>query len=253
MTKMRVTMAALGIAAFLTSASPVLAQEVPGAGSNPSLAGFLSAVEQEADDAGAAPVQVSQLSSPPMLLVPMEADDDDDDAMQVAAAHGPLPASATVSEAGPNDEPGGPPPPGEHGFHHHGFHHPHILTGALALTDDQYQRFYDLKQSYLDAVGPRVLQKRTLERHLKNELIATDIDTKKVKDIERDLNSVKADLANQRIDHLIAMSQILTPDQRKAIHTAIIKHGFAMHAMGCEGGMHGHHGMKHHGFHHHGQ
>jgi hypothetical protein len=45
----------------------------------------------------------------------------------------------------------------------------------LDLTDDQYEKFYALKNSFMDKVGPKMFEIRTNERHLKDLLTQTSV------------------------------------------------------------------------------
>jgi Spy/CpxP family protein refolding chaperone len=136
----------------------------------------------------------------------------------------------------------GGPPGGPHmgGFHHGGHHGPFgALQGPLALTSDQYERLYSLKNQSSDANGPKMMQLHQLHRQLKDSLASADLDTKRSSDIASKIVSIKAELDRSRMDRLIACAGVLTSDQRKALHDEMVKHAVM-------GGMH-HHGHGGHG------
>lgn len=126
------------------------------------------------------------------------------------------------------------------------------LKGELALTDDQYEKMYNLRNDFLDRVGPKMVEAHALERHLRDVLTSSTIDTKKAGDIKSKLAAVKSDLAEAKADMEIQMAQILTADQRKHVRLAMAK----CPMMGGWGHMPMHHphggwgGRSHHGHEH---
>jgi Spy/CpxP family protein refolding chaperone len=130
------------------------------------------------------------------------------------------------------------------------------LKGELALTDDQYEKMYNLRNDFLDRVGPKMVEAHALERHLRDVLTSSNIDTKKAGDIKSKLAATKSDLAEAKADMEIQMAQILTADQRKHLRLAMAKcpmmggwgHRPMHHPHGGWGGRshHGHdHGPEH--------
>ncbi len=104
--------------------------------------------------------------------------------------------------------------------------------GALDLTDDQYEKFYALKNSFLDKVGPKVLDIRTSERHLKDLMTQTTVDAKACRNLQDKINGLKGDVANMKLDNRLAMHDVLTDEQRKKIREWVIKGGHGMHHRG---------------------
>ena len=129
---------------------------------------------------------------------------------------------------------------GEHG-RHHGIEH--VLTGPLAVTDDQFEKLYALRNSYLDTIGPKALQLGQLHRKLRDVLSSPTLDAKAASDIGSRINALKSEMGQARLDRMIASAQVLTSDQRKALHDKMIRHAVEE---GMEhGGMHGHGGHHH--------
>jgi len=128
------------------------------------------------------------------------------------------------------------------------------LEGPLALTDDQFAKMYTLKEDMMDKMAPKMAQMSIVHRHLKDALMADNIDSKKVHDLQNDLNALHSDMSSIRLDNKLAMASVLTADQRKALRVAMEKravqggghrhhHGWGMmhHHMGGPGGPGGHH------------
>lgn len=118
------------------------------------------------------------------------------------------------------------------------------LTGANALTDDQYDKLYALKESCEDQMGPMMLQLHQAQRHLHAALTASDLDMKNIKSLESQVASARAAMSTAMMDKMVAGAQILTPAQRLAIH----KHMERMALGGWHHGWGGH-PMMHHGPH----
>lgn len=96
---------------------------------------------------------------------------------------------------------------------------------ALNLTDEQYEKLYGIKNQFLDQIGPKMLEVRTLERHLKDLLTNPTVDAGKAKALQSKINAVKADLANAKLENKLAMLDVLTAEQRKEIRERVIKGG----------------------------
>lgn len=131
----------------------------------------------------------------------------------------------------------------------------HMLKG-LALTDDQYEKMYDLRNDFMDKFGPKMVEVASLERHMRDTLTSSSIDTKKAGEIKAKLAQAKSDIAEMKSDLQIQMAQVLTSDQRKTLRLAMEKHcmggcgraRFMQHHMGPGGhGWHKGHGHGEHG------
>ena len=98
------------------------------------------------------------------------------------------------------------------------------LSGPLALTDEQLEKLHSIKNQFLDQSELKKAQLHTLMRHMGDALTSADVEAKKVKDLQAQINSLKSDLGNLLADQFVSMAQVLTPEQRQAIHTSIIRH-----------------------------
>ncbi|CAN5136203.1 hypothetical protein BH11CYA1_BH11CYA1_47860 [soil metagenome] len=142
-----------------------------------------------------------------------------------------------------------------------------FLKGDVAVTDDQYEKLYQLRGDFMDKFAPKMLEVMTLKRHLKDVLTSADIDTAKANDLKKQMASAVEDLANLKIENEIATMKVYTPEQRKHLRLAVMKcpglrgwghhmggHGGSMGGMRGHGGpMSGHHKpMGEHGEHKHG-
>jgi len=138
---------------------------------------------------------------------------------------------------GPGGPPGGPGGPRGHFMKMH----QGPLSGANALTDDQFEKLYALRNTYMNAIGPKMPELGRLGRDLKEALLASDIDTNKVNGITSRMSALKGDIAAAKTARLVASAQVLTADQRKALRTAMVHHSAMSGLPGMGGGHHGHH------------
>ncbi len=120
-----------------------------------------------------------------------------------------------------------------------------LMSGENALTDEQFEKMYSLKNAMLDKVGPKMAELSSLERQLKDVLTGASIDSKKAADLKNKITQTKSDLASIKVEHQIAMAETLTAEQRKLLRQALVKG--PMGKMGGKGKMmmmrSRHHGM----------
>jgi len=209
MTKMRLFVASLALPALLATVTPAFAQEA-------------QAIEQDE-------------------MVTMSPEQDEMSAM-IELADLPVPGTPVIAVIDPEgveiaEGPGGHGGPGGE-MHHHG-----PLSGPLALTDDQIERIASINDSYRENVGPKMLALHTAMHHMMRELGSSSIDSSKVKKLEDDMVGLKGDVARLQGDKLLAVANVFTPDQRHALHMAMLRRQVGM-MMG--GGHKGHHMMMHH-------
>jgi Spy/CpxP family protein refolding chaperone len=157
-----------------------------------------------------------------------------------------LPATAEVAilpdGPGPADDTVGAGMP-EGGHEHKWAHHRHgvfaALEGPNALTIDQLEKLHALHNTFEDRIAPKKMELGKLGRQMKDALGSANFDAKAIGDIGGRMNALKSDIGAAKLDHIIAAAQVLTPDQRRAIHEHMIRQSVEM-----EGG---HHGGPHHG------
>ena len=106
------------------------------------------------------------------------------------------------------------------------------MLGALDLSDDQFEKFYALKNAFMDKVGPKMLEIRTSERHLKDLMTQTTVDAKAARNLQDRINGLKGDVANMKLDNRLAMHDVLNDEQRKKIRDFAVKGGRGMHHRG---------------------
>jgi len=124
---------------------------------------------------------------------------------------------------------------GEEHHHHHG-----CFSEANKMTDDQYERMYAIREDVQDQMGLKRAQEGILHRKLRDTLSAATIDTKQAQDLAGKITALKSDMTSIKLDSMIKMAQVFTPEQRKELRMKMIM------------GHHHHHGGHHHFGHHEG-
>lgn len=97
------------------------------------------------------------------------------------------------------------------------------LDGENAVTDEQFEKLYDLKNRTLDQIGPKMLELHTAQRHLRDALTQETIDEKAAKKLQSQITSLKADLEGIKLDAKMTMMQTLTGAQRKELRKKMMQ------------------------------
>jgi Spy/CpxP family protein refolding chaperone len=120
------------------------------------------------------------------------------------------------------------------------------LPKELQLTDDQWERLYQIGKESNDKAAPKMSEMRQAMSSLRDAMMAVDVDKSKASAAQSKVNSLHADLANIKLDKKIAMLSVLTAEQRQELHNRFLKMAVMRDFMGGHrrGGMmlrRGHH------------
>jgi Spy/CpxP family protein refolding chaperone len=85
----------------------------------------------------------------------------------------------------------------------------------MELTDDQKDKLHDLKNQFLDTIGPKYLAIASTERKLKDVLFAKEVDSQRAKSLQTDINNLKTEIGNIKLDHKLSVMNVLTAKQRE--------------------------------------
>jgi Spy/CpxP family protein refolding chaperone len=112
----------------------------------------------------------------------------------------------------------------------------------MQFTDQQKEKFYELKNKLLSEAGPKKLALAEQKRMLKDLLTQENIDRKAVMAAQDKINSLHTELANVAVAYKLDFQQELTPDQRKVMRYKSLRPG------GGKGSAHHGRKMHHKGF-----
>ncbi len=120
-----------------------------------------------------------------------------------------------------------------------------FLDGENSLSDEQYEKFYQIKNRMKDELGAKMLEMSKLRRQFGDELNRESIDAKAVSKLEDRMAALKAETSRLFTGSAVEMMSALTPEQRKAIRKKMIRgSGMGGCSMGARRGMMRHHGRR---------
>lgn len=97
------------------------------------------------------------------------------------------------------------------------------LQGELALTDEQSEKMYTLKNQFLDKIGPKFVAIRSQERHLRDLLSSAKPDRAQITELQNKINADNAFIASAKTENKLAAMEVLTEAQREALRKEMIK------------------------------
>src|SRR6185437_1812866 len=92
------------------------------------------------------------------------------------------------------------------------------IFGGLNLTDDQYEKLFTIKREHMLKAASSCGQMAAAHLALQDAMMQPTIDPARVHAAQNTINTLKAAQANARIDMMIAMANVLTPEQRAELH-----------------------------------
>jgi len=131
--------------------------------------------------------------------------------------------------AGPG--PGGPPPFGGPGPHMGMFPPPPpggplmFAIGELDLSDDQLEKIDSIKNNTHEKVDPIMLKLHVIERDFHTALTQPAINIDAVSKLQAEMSAQKQLMESIFSDNIVAIAQILTPEQRKQLRQKQVREG----------------------------
>ena len=99
----------------------------------------------------------------------------------------------------------------------------------LEFTDDQLEKFYKMKNSLLDDLGPKMTELQKQKRQLKDLLTQEKLDRSAVQATQDKINGLKSDIANAQLAFKMDMNDSLTAEQKQAIRHRQLRRGGGGH------------------------
>ena len=87
------------------------------------------------------------------------------------------------------------------------------IFSQLNLTEDQKKQLDTNKKAQMQDMKGLFQQMKTLSRSLNEELMKSQLDMAKVNSINTQLKTLQGQIADKRIDSIIGVRKILTPEQ----------------------------------------
>ncbi len=114
------------------------------------------------------------------------------------------------------------------------------LEGENKLSDEQFEKFYQIKNRMKDDMGNKMIEMSKLRRQFCDELNRESIDAKAVSKLEDRMAALKGETSKVFTSAAVEMMNVLTPEQRKILRQKMVRGSSMGHGM--RGGM-GHCGM----------
>jgi hypothetical protein len=117
----------------------------------------------------------------------------------------------------------------------------------MHMTDDQLEKLLSLSQAHSLATAGKRAQLHVLHQQMMSALSAPSIDRGALASLNDKINGLSADLSKARLNYMEDRAEVMTAEQRAAMHHMFLvmsahhHHGRGHHGGGCGGG-HGHHG-----------
>lgn len=106
------------------------------------------------------------------------------------------------------------------------------LEGENKLTDEQFEKFYQIKNRMKDDMGSKMLEMGKLRRQFCDEINRESIDPKAVSKLEDRMAALKAETSKVFTSAAVEMMNVLTPEQRKILRQKMVRGSSLGRAMG---------------------
>lgn len=117
-----------------------------------------------------------------------------------------------------------------------------FLSGENSLSDEQYEKFYAIKNKMKDEMGPKMLEMSKLRRQFCDELNRETIDAKAVAKLSDRMAALKGEMSHLFTGSAVDAMNVLTPEQRKEMRKKMVQGGgMGGCSLGFKGRM-----MRHH-------
>jgi Spy/CpxP family protein refolding chaperone len=113
----------------------------------------------------------------------------------------------------------------------------------FTLSDSQLEQLRALKNKYFEANATKRAQLSILKNQLKTELTKENVDRSAAMNLQNQINALRGEMSNSRLAQMLDAQAIFTPEQRKQMHSRMLRGGFGHGYRGKRGGCHGGKGM----------
>jgi Spy/CpxP family protein refolding chaperone len=117
---------------------------------------------------------------------------------------------------------------------------------GMSLSDEQLEKMAALKDQYMLNTAGKKAELKALFHQMGSLLSQPAIDRQKISAVHERMTALKNDLSNARLAYIMDKAEVLTPEQRKALHHKMLMHQVIGHGRwhhhfgGCCGHGHGH-------------
>ena len=91
------------------------------------------------------------------------------------------------------------------------------MSSEITLADNQIETLHELRDKLIGQSQPIILLRLIKQHEMSNLLTKDTIDKADVKQVQKEINDQDVILSNLLADHVLAVMQVLTPEQRKIV------------------------------------
>jgi Spy/CpxP family protein refolding chaperone len=112
------------------------------------------------------------------------------------------------------------------------------LEGENKLSDEQFEKFYQIKNRMKDDMGNKMIEMSKLRRQFCDEINRESIDAKAISKLEDRMAALKGETSKVFTSAAVEMMNVLTPEQRKILRQKMVRGSSMGSSMGhCGMGM----------------
>lgn len=102
----------------------------------------------------------------------------------------------------------------------------HQMYAQLNLTPEQKQKLEENKKQHRETTRALFEKMKASQEELNQELAKTVLDMKKIKSIQEKLKTAQSEMADFRLESMLQIRKILTPEQFSAFISLVGKHRY---------------------------
>jgi len=122
-----------------------------------------------------------------------------------------LSSPIAFADNGGNFAGGGDANKGEHAWHHQGKHH--LMARVLNLTEDQQKQLNGIKKKQREDMKSAFEQIKSNRAAFTEEITKAAPDMNKVNELQAQLKTIQAQMADNHLNNILAVKKIMTPEQ----------------------------------------
>ena len=97
------------------------------------------------------------------------------------------------------------------------------LKGDAALTDAQYEKIFNIKESFRDQLGPKLAGLFSTKREMKDLMTQPNLDKSKIESLEAKLDNERSSISDLKLQEKLNVISVLTDQQRQVIREHFVK------------------------------
>jgi Spy/CpxP family protein refolding chaperone len=97
------------------------------------------------------------------------------------------------------------------------------LNGPLAVTNDQFEKIFAIKNQAAEQITPKVVDLIAAKREMRDAMTEPNVDKSRVLGLQAKINGDKDAIANVKVASKLDELGVLTPDQRQQIRQSFVK------------------------------